>query len=457
MSGTAGFLAGRGGWADSGKADRTGAPLLRGRSCLRGARVGWRGFCAGTASWRRADSTSGATFVTLAAATSGGGRSRTVTLIVRRGGPGARHCAGVGGSHRVGPVLRQDGRHRAGGRQQRVMDDGGAERLLEAGAGQQLLPVERRTRGSRTGRGAFGPFSPWLSAGAVSRPRRAARTLPSAASRTISMVSFLGKPAEQGHHDQRYKASQPGDDQREHDSDEQADEHEEGHTQRAEKGQVQCNRCRIFHFTLLTTRRRPSPDAGDYAGQQPLTTIRTIYCRHARMASPGGCCFEAVIGRGPPAGPIVRTSKRPPLSRDAMTQPRTLFRQLPVPLRRAVRRLLRPVPQRIGGRSHRRAADAFPLQRLRPPRRRLPPENMASRTPGPPSWTLIRGSNGGGWTSCPSSGAARSTPKAQWSSRRTSGRTASAGSTTKPAASSGWTAAGTTSTPSSFTGSGTCG
>ena len=76
------------------------------------------------------------------------------------------------------------------------------------------------------------------------------------------MVSFLGKPAEQRHHDQRYKASQPGNHQREHHTDAQADEHEEGNAQGAEKGQVQCNRCRIFHFTLLNSlgaRARPQP------------------------------------------------------------------------------------------------------------------------------------------------------------------------------------------------------
>ena len=296
---TAGFRAGCGGWADSAKADRTVAPLLGAPLLVAPVLDG----SAGTASWRSADSTSGATCVTLAAATSGGGRSRTVTLNVRRGGPGARHRAGVGGSHGVGPAFGEDRRHRPGGGHQGVVDDGAAERLLETGAGPELLPVDRCAGLADRARGLKGLFH----LGFCRHRFRLGGQRAAVRGEPHDLDGFVfGEPAEQRHHDQRYKASQPCNHQREHHTDAQADEHEEGNAQGAKKCQVQCNRCRIFHFTLLTLGARPVPQdrAGDYAGKQPLTTIRTIYCRHARMASSGNCCFKAVIGRSPPQAPI---------------------------------------------------------------------------------------------------------------------------------------------------------
>ena len=136
-------------------------------------------------------------------------------------------------------------------------------------------------------------------------------------------------------------------------------------------------------------------------GQQHPLTIRTFFLGRAGIRSlrrdvsqlvwvplpgaAGPCVYSLKEPRrhGPaPERTIVTPPAAASTGADDQTGPVPLPGKLPVPVRRAVRGLLRPVPRRRSGSPDGGAADALPVQRLRGAGRRLPAAHLA---PGDPA------------------------------------------------------------------------
>ena len=144
-----------------------------------------------------------------------------------------------------------------------------------------------------------------------------------------------------------------------------------------------------------------------FAVPVPLRTVLAKMCQSCypragkRACGPGGYSRKNPAGVVRPAGRTSCDAQPPQQTGTCPAGPGPVPGQLPLPVRRAVRRLLRTLPPRRSRGADGGAADALPVQRLRGAGRRTTCCGPGTRTPGPPSWNWTRTCNGGAWTSFP--------------------------------------------------------